>query len=294
MSRNEYSPPIIALTTDFGASFYVGQLKGVLATLAPQARVIDLTHEIEPQSIRHGAIVLQDSIPWFPNGSIHIAVVDPGVGTDRRLVVADFDGRLVIGPDNGLLSALAADSPPRRIVQLNKPEFWATRPSATFHGRDIMAPVAAYLANGGKVESLGDPLQTLNPSPIPQVAYRFESDLEIIEGVVCMADRYGNLLTNVRIQDLPALTQPRAIQEWKLVIEGLENPYSGRIDRREIPIVNTYGDANPGEWVALIGSSGRLEISIPNGNARDGLAGGLHRFHMVRKMTIDPSSGFSR
>ncbi|XZE46820.1 SAM hydrolase/SAM-dependent halogenase family protein [Pirellulaceae bacterium SH467] len=291
---SELSPPIIALTTDFGASFYVGQLKGVLATLAPQARIIDLTHEIEPQSIHHGAIVLQDSVPWFPKGSIHIAVVDPGVGTDRRLVAADFDGRIAIGPDNGLLSALAADFPPRRIVHLNRPEFWATRPSTTFHARDIMAPVAAYLAGGGVLESLGDALEALHPSPIPKVAYRREEDRESIEGRVCMADRYGNLLTNVRIQDWPASENSQAMQEWQLVIEGTASPPPGRLELREIPIVKTYGEAEPGNLVALIGSSGRLEISIPNGNARDCLGGDHLRFRVVRKGMTHPSLGFSR
>ncbi len=277
MSSERLAPainPVITLTTDFGASFYVGQMKGVLAALSPRARVIDLTHEIEPQSILQGAMVLQDSIPWFPKGSIHIAVVDPGVGTQRRLVAAEFDGRIVIGPDNGLLSSLAQDTPPASIIHLNKPEFWSRFPCSTFHGRDIMAPVAAHIASGVELEMLGEPLFELEPSLIPSVCQPNRNE---INGVTCVADRFGNLLTNIRRRDLSAGNRFESIAQWKV---HLRRP---NVDAWwDVRLVQTYGDAIAGEIVALFGSAERLEISVPNGNARE-LLGGVSFPLRVRK-----------
>lgn len=289
MSNERFSPPIypvITLTTDFGASFYVGQMKGVLVGLVPQSRIIDLTHEIEPQSIAQGAMVLQDSVPWFPVGSIHIAVVDPGVGTQRRLVAAEFDGRIVIGPDNGLLSSLAEDIPPARIVQLTKPEYWPQSPSSTFHGRDIMAPVAAHIASGVPLEAFGEPLIQLAPSLIPAVR---RSVFAEIEGATCLADRFGNLLSNIRRRDLTASEGHELLRTWKVALQPAE---SG--DWIEIPMVETYGDAKSGELVALFGSAGRLEISVPNGNARELLGGVVFSLRMVEREAERSSTGFSR
>lgn len=257
--------PVITLTTDFGASFYVGQMKGVLAALVPQARVIDLTHEIGPQSILQGAMVLQDSIHWFPRGSIHIAVVDPGVGTQRRLVAAEFDGQIVIGPDNGLLSSLAEDTPPTRIVHLNKPEYWSHVTSSTFHGRDIMAPIASHIALGVQLESLGEPLLQLEPSLTQPVC---RSAMDEIEGVTCVADRFGNLLTNIRQRDLITSHNHDATGKWSIRLQKNESK-----GWTEVPFVKTYGDAKSGEVVALFGSAGRLEVCVPNGDARKLLGG---------------------
>lgn len=267
--------PVITLTTDFGASFYVGQMKGVLAALVPQARVIDLTHEIEPQSILQGAMVLQDSIHWFPRGSIHIAVVDPGVGTQRRLVAAEFDGQIVIGPDNGLLSALAEDTPPTRIVHLNKPEYWSHLTSSTFHGRDIMAPIASRIASGVQLESLGDPLLQLEPSLIQPVC---RSAMNEIEGVTCVADRFGNLLTNIRQRDLITNHNLDATRKWSIHLQK-----NGSEGWTEVPFVHTYGDAKSGEVVALFGSAGRLEICVPNGDARNLLGGVVFPLRVAKR-----------
>ena len=143
------SRPRITLTTDFGlGSPYVAQMKGVILSLCGEADLIDITHGIGPQNVREGAVVLADTTPRFPPGTIHVAVVDPGVGTARKLVYAEIGPQRYLAPDNGLLSLLAASQPPSRIVSLENSQFWLPEVSPTFHGRDILSPVAARLAGG--------------------------------------------------------------------------------------------------------------------------------------------------
>ncbi len=260
--------PIITLTTDFGASFYVGQLKGVLASLAPTARVIDLTHEIEPQAVVQGSVILQDSLPWFPRGSIHIAVVDPGVGTERAILAMEANGMWIIGPDNGLLAPLADDHPPSKIYRVTNGRFWPTGASNTFHGRDIMAPVAAHLALGGTPEELGEPVQKIAPA-------RFEPPMitpKEILGETLFPDRYGNLISSLRINDFDAervgkisMRRIDAEKEERAQKEGTVARENNR--EEEIRFVKTYNEGSPREVIALIGSNGRLELSVNSGNA---------------------------
>lgn len=259
------SRPIITLTTDFGSSHYVGQLKGVLAGMAPEAIVMDLTHSIQPQAILEGAIVLQDSVPHFPLGSIHIAVVDPGVGTSRGLIAAEIGDWTFIGPDNGLFSGLLQDWPLRRVVRLNQPRWWRSQVSHTFHGRDIMAPVAAHLANGEPLESFGV-LQTdvvKLEIPVPQVETVVTAQDEItVKGETLIADSYGNMLTNIRRERLLQVLELEQINLMRVEVENRQNG-----ERTEIDFVHTYGEREPGTLIALFGSSGRLELGIVNGNA---------------------------
>ena len=140
---------LITLMTDFGAgSPYVAAMKGVILSINPSVTLVDLTHAIPPQDVREGALVLEDVAPYFPPGTIHVAVVDPGVGTDRAILYAEIGSQRYVAPDNGLLSRLSRNTPPSRIVRLTNPDYWLRPVSATFHGRDIMAPVAARLSLG--------------------------------------------------------------------------------------------------------------------------------------------------
>ena len=166
--------PLITLLTDFGSrDSYVGVLKGVIAGICPKAAVVDLTHAVPPQDIRAGAFQLLVACPYFPAGSVHLAVVDPGVGTDRPLIAVEAGGHSFVGPDNGLLrwivERLAGDS--WRAVELTEPRYWlapASEVSHTFHGRDVMAPMAAHLAAGVALERLGSPVSALGGPPLPR------------------------------------------------------------------------------------------------------------------------------
>lgn len=242
---------LITLTTDFGlGSPYVAQMKGVILSLCREAELIDITHAIGPQNIREGAIVLADATPRFPPGSIHLAIVDPGVGTSRRMIYAETSEQRYLAPDNGLLSFLTRHEPPRRIVLLENSRFWLSNPSHTFHGRDIFAPVAAHLAGGldpAELGTAGDELISLDwPEP--------RKTSSRIAGEVLYVDSFGNLITNIDATDIAALGHPAS-----LVIE------CGGLEIRGL--VRSYGAALTGEFVALLDSQGRLEIAAINNHA---------------------------
>lgn len=246
MSRN-----IITLTTDFGAgSSYVAQIKGVILSIQPQAALVDLTHAIAPQDIRQGALVLEDVSPHFPAGSIHVAVVDPGVGTDRRILAAEIGGRYYIAPDNGLLGRLFIAAPAARLVTLTRPEYWLPAVSATFHGRDIMAPVAAHLSRGIALDELGQSCDQITQLPWPQVAV----EKHRVMGEIIAIDSFGNLISNIS-QDVLA----------KIGVDDFAMVHCG--GRSISGLAATYGRCPPGSLIALIGSSGRLEIAVVNGSA---------------------------
>ncbi|HVX10498.1 MAG TPA: SAM-dependent chlorinase/fluorinase [Pirellulales bacterium] len=242
---------LITLTTDFGiGSPYVATMKGVIWSIHPEARVVDITHAIPPQNIRAGALALEDTTPWFPPGSIHVAVVDPGVGSERRIVYAEIEGRHYVAPDNGLLSRLAARHEPSRIVAVEAPEFWLPRISATFHGRDIMAPVAARLSRGLAAERLGTPLDKLISITWPEVVILPRS----LRGSVESIDSFGNLITDITeamLADVPRDESVRIICD----------------EHETLGIFRTYADQPPATLLAIIGSSGRLELAIVEENA---------------------------
>jgi S-adenosylmethionine hydrolase len=242
--------PIITLTTDFGlAGSYVAQIKGVMLAIDPAATLVDINHHIQPQNIRQGAIALAAAAKYFPPGTIHIAVVDPGVGTARRIVYAELGDQRFIAPDNGILSLVARDVPPRRLIALTPSEFWREPVSHTFHGRDIMAPVAAYLSLGLDPARLGEAIDTLEAITWPQPS----REGDIITGEVLDIDSYGNVITNIR-EDLMDVAAPEHIE---IRIAG----------HTIVGLSKTYGDASPGALIALIGSSGYLEIAEVAGNA---------------------------
>ena len=243
---------IITLTTDFGTrDGYVGAMKGVMLSAAPTVRLVDIAHDLPPQGVVAAARVLRAACPRFPTGTVHLAVIDPGVGTNRAAIVARAGGHVLVGPDNGLLMpALTALGGPIRAWRINHHRYLAHKPSATFHGRDIFAPTAAALAAGNlRLVTVGEdirPKDLLLPGP-----QAIDGGLQAI---ITSTDRFGNLISNVTSADLTALAA-----DHQLRIE--------LADGRQLRMVRTYAEANPGESVALLGSDGDLEIATPNSSA---------------------------
>jgi hypothetical protein len=255
--------PIISLLTDFGvADTYVGQMKAAILRVAPAATLVDLTHMVPAQDIREGAFLLWTAVEVFPAGSLHLAIVDPGVGSGRRAVaVRSRRGDILVGPDNGLLlPALEHLGGMAAAVELVDPAYWGPARSRTFHGRDLFAPVVGHLASGVPLERVGRPVTWLEEPfrfPPPGV----EDGLPV--GEVLHVDTYGNLITNLPGAQLPARFRVRL---GLTVIEGAPHAH--------------YQAVAPGELLALVGSSGLLEISARDGNAASAL--GVDRGERVR------------
>jgi len=246
--------PLFTLTTDFGsASSYPAQVKAVLLSAIPEARIVDITHEVPRYDVLFGALLLEAAVPWFPRESIHLAVVDPGVGTARRaLVVTDLEGRRLVGPDNGLLTPFLGRGARVRALSEHGGVLPAPR-SATFHGRDLFAPAAAYLARGGTAAALG--AEVSDPVHLDWPAAVREGDRLL--GVALTADPFGNLVTSIRAADLVGAAV-------------LEVEVAGRPAR----FVRTFGEGEPGELLALVGSGGRVEVAVREGSALATLGGG--------------------
>jgi S-adenosyl-L-methionine hydrolase (adenosine-forming) len=247
--------PIITLTTDFGVdSPYVAQMKGVILSICPDVTLVDISHAIKPQYIREAALVLSDVTPRFPAGSIHMAVVDPGVGTARQIVYAEIGDQRYVAPDNGLLSHLAAGHRIAQLVSLQNESYWLSQRSNTFHGRDIMAPVAAHLANGLDPTQLGSPINNLVMLPWNRPR---RSSTGVL-GEILMIDSFGNAITNIGRGDLEAVGNLPS-----LIVDCCGRKIRG--------IVPAYGAALDREIVALIDSQGRLEIAVVGGSAAEAL-----------------------
>lgn len=238
---------IITLLTDFGtADGFVGAMKGVILARAPDAQVVDLTHEIPPQSIHHGAWALREAAGMFPANTVHVAVVDPGVGTARRPVLIAENEQLFVGPDNGVLTLAATGG---RAWHLDRREVFRNVVSNTFHGRDVFASVAGHLAAGTAPDRCGSPIASWCKLHEPRPARRGHG----VEGQVVHTDRFGNLITNI---DRQWLESERA---WEVRVEAL---LVG-------PLRSTFGDVEPGQWVAYMGSSGRVEVAVRDGSAAE-------------------------
>ena len=275
MAEEVPAASVITLTTDFGLDdIYVGVMKGVLLGIAPNARLVDLTHAIAPQNILEASLRLAAAVPYFPPGTIHLVVVDPGVGSERRAVVVETEQSRFVAPDNGVLTAPLRQNPARRVLILGE----AARPyfrhpvSATFHGRDLFAPIAAHLAAGLPLESLGEPLadsKSLVEIAIPEpLSERTEAGRPALRLHVLYTDRFGNLITD--------LTAPRW-EAWqrkigsaadsedaaRLTIETGTTQWKG--------IARTFADVAVGSPLAYWGSAGHLEIAVRNGNAAQAL-----------------------
>lgn len=251
MAKASETSAIITLTTDFGAgSRYVAAMKGVILSINPRVQLIDLSHAIPHQDIRAGAIVLAETTRWFPPETIHVAVVDPGVGSSRRIVYARFGSQHFIAPDNGLLSRLAMLEPPSKIVSVSEPRHWLRDVSHTFHGRDIMAPVAARLSLGLSPDELGTPLEALIGIAWPEV----HQVPNRIEGEVIEVDSFGNLITNITRDMLHGVPTNEVV-----VVRCDDHETQG--------IYATYSDQPTMTFMAHVGSTGRLELAIVDENA---------------------------
>ena len=241
---------LITLTTDFGlADSYVAVMKGVILGIAPQARIIDITHDIAPQNVRQAAIVLQAAAPYFPPQTIHVAVVDPGVGSARLPLAVRTPQAIFIGPDNGLFSTVLTETHTESltILHLDNKDYWLPTVSRTFHGRDIFSPVAAHLAAGAPFESLGTPV---TDPIIISMSQPSKLDDGVVRGEVVYVDHFGNLISNIPEAWL-------AGRNWVLSCAGQEI----------LGPSPSYASAQPGELIALIGSNGTLEIAVRDGSA---------------------------
>ena len=245
-------PPVITLTTDFGVKdHYVGAMKAVLLSISENVRLVDISHQIPPQDIMAGAWVVRNSAMLFPPNTVHLVVVDPGVGTKRKPIAIRIEDQLFVGPDNGIFS-LITDQYDYEGVELSNSDFWRSDPSSTFHGRDIFAPVAAHLANGVKMSELGDPIEKLE-------TYRWAvpiSDRDGVQGWIVHIDHFGNLISNI-----PESMIREAGDDANVKIYVGNTIFD--------TIVNTFGDVPDGEPAAYIGSSGVLEIAINKGDAKE-------------------------
>ncbi len=243
------SRPVISLTTDFGQSdSYVAAMKGVILSLCPEAVLVDISHEIRPQAVRQAGYVLSTAAPYFPPGTVHLVIVDPGVGSERRSIAVLTERAIYVAPDNGVLSLALVQDPAWQAVHLTEPRYRLSQVSATFHGRDLFAPAAAHLACGTAPVEMGTtiPLSELitlpntTPQRLPDGSWR---------GEILHVDHFGNLVTDFRI------TNPQV--RLKIMVRG----------RRLERLSRTFADVEPGELVAYVGSNGHLEIAVRDGDA---------------------------
>ncbi len=241
--------PLITLTSDFGERDpYVAAVKGVLASRCPQAAIVDLGHQVPAQDVLGGALFLEGAAPYFPAGAIHLAVLDPGVGTSRRPLAVHAEDQYFVCPDNGLLTLVLERLPLREARLITNPACMAEEICPTFHGRDIFAPAAAYLASGRPFDEIGPVAKELCRLDVPEPAQLSDT---LLRGEVIQVDTFGSLITNFRRESLAG----RAVRK---VSFG-----TGSVDR----LATVFGDVAPGRPVAYFGSSGRLEIAINCGNA---------------------------
>lgn len=242
---------VITLLTDFGnKDGFVGTMKGVIWGICPSAQIADISHEIAPQNVREGAIALWRAAPFFPAGTVHIAVVDPGVGTHRRAMAARLGSQFYVGPDNGIFTPLIEDAHKAGLstyfVALDRPQFWLTSVSRTFHGRDVFAPVGAHLAAGVPLEDLGTPFTdpVLLPLSKPEkTAFGYKAHIAVV-------DAFGNLTTDLPWTEVAGRSLLVRIKDR--VIRGLSP---------------SYGHHQPGELVALVDSENYIEVAVVNGSA---------------------------
>ncbi len=239
--------PVITLTTDFGTNdHFVGALKGVVLDITPDAQIVDISHAVQAFDVLDGALTISQAYSYFPNGTVHMVVVDPGVGTARRPIIASTDGFHFVAPDNGVLSMVYAREERVHVRHITSDHYFRMPVSNTFHARDIFAPVAAYLAKQVDSHKFGDEIEDFVrfASPKPKAV-----DENRLRGVVLKVDRFGNLITNVRPEDAPMLFGADAAA-FKIVVGS----------KQITDIRNSYAEGSPGEVFGILGSMGFLEI----------------------------------
>lgn len=236
---------MITLLTDFGwRDHFAGVMKGVIARIAPRAPVVDITHDVEPYQIDQARFLLAQAWPYFPKGTVHVAVVDPGVGTARRPLLVEAAGHRFVGPDNGLFSDLLALRG-ARVRHITNEKLFLQEVSATFHGRDVFAPVAAHLVKGVAAAKVGP---RIDDAARQTTGEPMKTGKRVWVGSVVHADRFGNLITSFRLADFPWVAERRF--EMRIGFERL----------RELK--ENYASARPGEVIVLVGSSGMLEVAM--------------------------------
>jgi len=256
LTRREKCVSVIALTTDFGQrDGYVGAMKGVILRIAPSVTLVDVSHDIAPQNIAEAAFVLYSSYRYFPADTVHLVVVDPGVGTTRRPIAIRTTRSIFVAPDNGVLSYILAHEESWSAVHLTESLYWLPHISHTFHGRDIFAPVAAHLAAGTAMDQLGPEIRDLVQLPLHDVV---ETGSGRLSATVLHIDRFGNIVTNL------AATSSIAGEPISQVGNKLQASVGGQTIQGVLP---TYGNANAGDLLLLVGSSGFVEIAHRGGNA---------------------------
>ncbi|MBF0550235.1 MAG: SAM-dependent chlorinase/fluorinase [Deltaproteobacteria bacterium] len=244
--------PIITLTTDFGLTDgYVGAVKGVILRINPAARIVDISHHIPPQDVFRAAFVLRTATSYFPDNTIHLAVVDPGVGSSRRAILLKADNQLYLSPDNGALTHILRRPGPKTLHQIENQNYFRPRVSHTFHGRDIFAPVAAHLSLGVPPEDMGPEIDDPVLLNIPEVT---RNDSQLI-GRVIYVDHFGNLVTNLTLEEVVSFAgglEIRTTLDDGLSVTGVKSSYT---------------EVAPGEYLVIFGSWELLEISKNLGNA---------------------------
>lgn len=245
------SAPPITLTTDFGSvDPFVGAMKGVITSIHPEARIHDITHQVTPFDVLQGALVIAAAAPYWPEDTIHVIVVDPGVGTVRRPLLLHASGQYFIAPDNGVLSVILDRTPEARAWHITNEKYFVHPVSRTFHGRDIFAPSAAWLARNLEPESFGPKITDYERFSLPKP----EISGNTIRGSILRVDHFGNLLTNLRPDDEPRLATGAAF-----------HIRTGQVEITRY--INTFGEAPAGEPCLMLGSSGYLEICVNRGSA---------------------------
>ncbi|WP_340820217.1 S-adenosyl-l-methionine hydroxide adenosyltransferase family protein [Methanolobus sp. WCC4] len=237
---------IITLTTDFG-SLYPASMKGVILSIDPDATIVDITHSIPPTDIQAGALAMHSVVRYYPQGTIHVGVIDPGVGTERKAIVVRAGGQYLVGPDNGLLMPAAKLLGDMEVYEISS-DILPDEVSSTFHGRDIFAPVAAHISKGMGLKEIGKPVDEYVTLDIS--GYEIEKDF--IRTRVVYIDSFGNIITNVPGDELMRSVQQGAI----LSIAG-----------RQMPFLSTYGEVTRGKLLSLVGSHGFLEVALNQGSA---------------------------
>jgi S-adenosylmethionine hydrolase len=249
--------PIITLTTDYGTNDHLaGTLKGVILKVVPDATIVDITHQVNPFDLLDGALAIGSSYSYFPARTIHVVVVDPGVGTSRRPLLVSAGNQYFVAPDNGVLSVIYERETDVVVRHANVEHYYLQPLSKTFHGRDIFAPVAAWLAKGAQIGSMGDEISDYKRFAMPKP----KASNGHVKGVVMRIDSFGNLLTNFRAEDLPSA----ALTSGKINFQVGKHPVTR--------VVETFALGNKAEPVAFVGSSGFVEIAVNKGNAAQTLA----------------------
>lgn len=249
MTSSEASGPrIVTLTTDFGTRDpFVGQMKGAILSINPRATLVDITHDVQPHNVEEGAFVIGSSYPYFPEGTMHVVVVDPGVGSGRRPLLIEASGHWFVGPDNGLFTHVLRRSRTSRALHLTEERFFLSPKSPTFQGRDLFAPVAAWLSKGVGAESFGpqvsDPVRFPVPEPVVQG--------RVIRGEIIYVDRFGNAFTNIMSE----------------LLARAGGGFTAEVRGRETAPVKCYDEGSYGILSCLVNSSGHLEFFVRQGNA---------------------------